>query len=169
MQTLLMIGTGPDWPSQKLIFKSDHGIDAIGLDILPAFKPDYIRDINRGLPFSNDTFDEIRIFHVLEHLGGFAPMYPIDNYDFAMNELHRVLKPGGILDIEVPYWRDDIAVEAAGHIRLFAENSFINYYSNPYWQEMGQCHFSECISNVIAESGRSGENPARVIKIKLKK
>lgn len=173
MQRLLMIGTGPDWPVQKKAYLDGDGgrgpVDAVGIDILPAFLPDYVRDVLRGLPFSDNTFDIVKIHHVLEHIGGMAPMYPIDNYDFVISEIHRVLKPGGIVDIEVPYFRDDIAVEAAGHVRFFSQNSFINYYHNPHAASMGQVLFSECVSAEVVESGRSGESPARVVRVTLKK
>jgi hypothetical protein len=82
--------------------------------------------------------------------------------------MFRVLKLGGVVAIEVPYFRDDIAVEAAGHIRFFAENSFINYYLNPYAKEMGQPIFQK-VSLSVFDSGRSGETPARVVKCVLKK
>ena len=147
----LVIGTGPWTPKE----------DTIGLDILPGFKPDIIRDITKGLPFDSDKFDEVIIEHVLEHIEH-------KDGDFVMSEIHRVLKPGGIVRIEVPYWKDDIAVESAGHCRFFCENSFMNYYNNPYWQEMGQCHFSEYLQNTIEESARSCKQ-ARVVKCVLKK
>lgn len=147
----LVIGTGP-WTPQE---------NTIGLDILPGFHPDVLRDINKGLPFDSDKFDEILIEHVLEHIEH-------KDADFVMSEIHRVLKPGGIVRIEVPYWKDDIAVEAAGHCRFFCENSFMNYYNNPYWQEMGQVKFSECLQNIVEESVRSAKQ-ARVVKCVLKK
>lgn len=165
---MLVIGTGANWPAQKEEYRQ-KGIDAIGIDFLPAFQPDVVRDILRGLPFDTNTFDKVMIYHVLEHIDGMAPMYPIDNYDFVISEIHRVLKPGGLADIEVPYWRDDIAVEAAGHVRLFSQNSFINYYSNPHAGSMGQVQFNKLVSSDIVESGRSGEAPARVVKTVLEK
>lgn len=149
----LVIGTGANW---------QHQDGVIGLDILPAFNPDVLRDITKGLPFNDNRFDEILIEHVLEHIEH-------KDGDFVMNEIHRVLKPGGIVTIEVPYAFDNIAYEAAGHCRVFVPNSFINYYSNPYWKEMGQCCFSEVVSNQLLDTNRSGERPARVVRIILKK
>ena len=153
----LVVGTGPGWQ------ESQHKKDGwIGLDIIPEFNPDYVRDITKGLPFDNNSIDEILTEHVLEHIEH-------KDGDFVMSEIQRVLKPNGIVTIEVPYWRDDIAVESAGHIRFFSPNSFMNYYENPFYKEMGQCHFSQVVSNQLIESGRSGETPARVIRITLKK
>ena len=47
------------------------------------------------LPFPDDTFDRIICSEVLEHI-------PDD--DAALAELHRVLKPGGMLAATVPTW-----------------------------------------------------------------
>lgn len=168
MSKLLVIGPGPNWPAQKADY-IQKGITAEAVDILPAFQPDIVRDILRGLPYNSNQFDEVKIYHVLEHISGMAPMYPTDNFDFVMGEILRVLKPGGIVDIEVPYFHDDIAVEAAGHVRFFVENSFINYYQNPHATAMGQPTFSKCLGAQVVESGRSGVRPARVVKVQLQK
>ena len=47
------------------------------------------------LPFPDDTFDRIICSEVFEHI-------PDD--EGAMVELHRVLKPGGVLAATVPAW-----------------------------------------------------------------
>jgi SAM-dependent methyltransferase len=169
MAKILVIGAGANWQEHKKQLKNKNpGNEYIGIDILISFTPDIVRDINRGLPFNDNEFEEVWCSHVLEHISGMLPCEPKDNFNFVMNEIHRVLKPNGVATIEVPYWRDDIAVEAAGHIRLFAENSFINYYSNPYAKEMGQPHF-ELVSKEIVDSQRSGETPARCLIVNLKK
>lgn len=47
------------------------------------------------LPLENESFDEIRCWQTLEH---------VKRYDAekALNEFHRVLRSGGVLDVEVP-------------------------------------------------------------------
>jgi ubiquinone/menaquinone biosynthesis C-methylase UbiE len=52
-------------------------------------------DLNRDLEFSENSFDAISCFHVLEHL---------TNPQNALSELYRVLKKKGILVIMVPYF-----------------------------------------------------------------
>lgn len=59
-----------------------------GIPIFPASSDVF------NLPFKAGTFDFILMAEVMEHLGS-----PID----ALKELHRVLKPGGVLVISVPY------------------------------------------------------------------
>lgn len=64
-------------------------------DLSMAVAPEFIGDIRNLVDFRDEMFDAIQLWHVLEHLdmvGGHA----------ALAELHRVLVPGGILDIEVP-------------------------------------------------------------------
>jgi ubiquinone/menaquinone biosynthesis C-methylase UbiE len=70
------------------------------------------------LPFGDNSVDEIVAMHVLEHI--FRP-------DPVMNELHRVLKPGGKMLIEVPkagthsFWKDPT------HVRGWIMETF-RYY-----------------------------------------
>lgn len=52
------------------------------------------------LPFEDHFFDKIYCLHILEHL---------NNVEFAMREIHRCVKRGGILIIEVPYFRSPIS------------------------------------------------------------
>jgi len=55
---------------------------------------DAICDIETGLPFADDFADFILMSHVLEHT--FKPMK-------VLHDVHRVLKPDGILKIIVPH------------------------------------------------------------------
>ena len=148
----LIIGTGP-WTPQS---------DTIGIDILPAFNPDIVRDVTLGLPFDDNKFDEIEIRQVLEHIG------KNEDYYFVMKEIYRCLRPGGTVYITVPYFRDDVAVEASGHLRFFSENSFIDFYCNPYSVAMGLPQFY-LVENKLEDTNFSGVQPARIVKIILKK
>jgi SAM-dependent methyltransferase len=78
-----------------------------------------------GLPFPEASFDRIVCSEVLEH---------IPDLDAAIAELHRVLKPGGIMAVTVPTWFPEKVCWAlseeyhapfvpGGHIRIFTEPS----------------------------------------------
>jgi len=75
----------------------------LNIDVLPVEKVDldnqvpnyYKYNILEGLPFRDDSVDEILVDHVLEHF------YPEQVYELLW-DFHRVLKPGGILKIYVP-------------------------------------------------------------------
>lgn len=67
----------------------------INIDI-QDFGQEIVRDITRGLPFDDNSVDEIYTCHFLEHLNG-------DDLLFVLSEIHRVLKPGREVFIRVPH------------------------------------------------------------------
>ncbi len=71
------------------------GIRYQGMDITPEFAaPDIvIRDVSDGIPFPDATFDHVFCIEVLEH---------VPNPWGALTEIHRVLRPGGVLALSVP-------------------------------------------------------------------
>lgn len=66
-----------------------------GIDIAPEFaRPDIlIRDISEGIPFADESFDNVFCIEVLEH---------VPNPYFTLGEINRVLKPDGVLVVSVP-------------------------------------------------------------------
>lgn len=79
-----------------------------------------------ALPFEDNFFDLIVCSEVLEHL---------HEYNNAVKEIHRVLKPGGKFYASVPaYWPEkvcwilstDYQNQPGGHLRIFNENQLIN-------------------------------------------
>lgn len=70
--------------------------DYLNLDVDPNTKADLIHDLNCfPYPFKDNQFSLIEADHVLEHLER-----PIT----VMKELHRILKPGGVIIIRVPHF-----------------------------------------------------------------
>ena len=74
------------------------------------------------MPFPNDSFDIVIAAEVLEHI-------PADQG--AMNEIARVLRPGGIAAVTVPAWlpericwalSDDYHNVPGGHVRIFTRS-----------------------------------------------
>jgi SAM-dependent methyltransferase len=71
---------------------------SIGVDWNPdATAADVLCDLNRPLPFGDDTFDEVRAVHIIEHL---------DQVIDTMAELHRVTRPGGSIYLVTPHYSD---------------------------------------------------------------
>lgn len=81
--------------------------------------PDYlvnIDDVNLILPFDDNSIDDIRMYHILEHVGqGFFRL---------LQELYRVSKPGTIWDIALPYPRHDVAIIDPTHVRMILPETF---------------------------------------------
>ena len=91
--------------------------DSIGVDCIkiPGFV-DVVQDLNTTpYSFSDDYADEIHFYHVLEHL---------DNPVAKLEEIHRILKPGGILYMRVPHFSSNGAFTDITHKRPFSYFSF---------------------------------------------
>jgi len=71
------------------------GVKYQGIDIAPEFAgPDVlIQDISNGIPFPDGAYDFVFCIEVLEH---------VPNHYGTLGEIHRVLKPGGVLVLSVP-------------------------------------------------------------------
>ena len=73
---------------------SDRPFDGfIGVDIAPGPCVDQIVDLCQDWPWPESSVDEVRSHDCFEHL---------ENRIHTFNQLHRVLKPGGIATVEVP-------------------------------------------------------------------
>jgi SAM-dependent methyltransferase len=117
----------------KVFSKVD--IDYISIDIAPARNPSQIMDII-NLEFENNTFDALICLHVLEHI-------PEDMK--AMEELYRVLKPGGWSILQVPIWAFE-TVEVAGstkdqYLDLYGHSDHVRRYGFDYKERLEKAGF----------------------------
>lgn len=104
--------------------KTRAGLDAFGAD--PAETGSVVSLAVTDaltLPFANHTFDTIICSEVLEHIA---------DYRTALDEINRILKPGGQLAISVPRawpewvcWKLSTAYHQipGGHIRIFKDTN----------------------------------------------
>ncbi len=101
----------------------------IGMDRSAAVHPDVVHDMeDLPWPFPSDSVEEVRASHSLEHVHDLLGV---------MEEIHRVLKPGGLLTAIVPYYRNERAFMDPTHVRFFTEHTMgyfrpgdgYNYYS----------------------------------------
>jgi predicted SAM-dependent methyltransferase len=67
----------------------------VNSDIEPGPGVDVVADIRKGLPLPDDSFDYIVSIHTL-------PEIPYRDLDRALQELRRVLTPGGVLRLSLP-------------------------------------------------------------------
>jgi SAM-dependent methyltransferase len=82
--------------------------------ILPGI--DIVWDLNMfPWPWDSASADEVILKDVLEHLTEFMP---------AMEELYRILKPGGKVFVKVPYWNSWSRHADPTHRRGFHELTF---------------------------------------------
>jgi len=86
----------------------------INIDSNPKCSPNILRDLSKGLPFANDTIDEIYSEHLLEH---------IHDLKFLLEECSRVLKQNGRFRYIVPYaLRGTAGFRHFEHVHFFTED-----------------------------------------------
>lgn len=96
--------------------------EAIGVDRHRHAAVDVIAHLERGLPFADDSVDQVYAIHVLEHVHDLLHL---------MNEVHRVLRRDGVLHVMVPHWQCVNAVADPTHCRLFHRQTF-KFFCRPY-------------------------------------
>lgn len=90
----------------------------INIDILDLPEVDIVADLEEGLRFIPDNcVDEIDSKSFLEH---------INNFGFLMEEMYRVLKPNGEINIFVPHFSNPYYYSDYTHKRFFGYYTF--YY-----------------------------------------
>lgn len=83
MPLILDIGCGPTkYPG------------SVGIDLSAGSQADVLCDWERSLPFVDNSFDEVRLVHILED---------IQNIWRVLGEVHRVAKPEGRVVIVTPH------------------------------------------------------------------
>jgi SAM-dependent methyltransferase len=104
---------------------------AIGVDAVPLPGVDVVASVDAGLPFADESFDHVFAIHVLEH---------VEDMLRAMAELHRILRPTGLLHVLAPWWRHVNAAGDPTHRRPIAVKT-IEYFcverpTTPTWRPL---------------------------------
>jgi SAM-dependent methyltransferase len=73
----------------------------IGLALEPAHPREIKHDLAGALPYADGSIAKVQAQDVLEHL-------PIEKVPFVLDEIYRVLKPGGTFRLSVPDYRSPV-------------------------------------------------------------
>ncbi len=97
--------------------KAGRRDEVVGLDKVKTPSTDVVFDIDsrRPLPFKSSSFGMVYANHVFEH---------INDVVFLLEELHRILKPGGKLVINTPHFSSSDFYIDPTHRHPFASQSF---------------------------------------------
>lgn len=93
-----------------------------------------------NLPFKNDLYDVILCNHVLEHI-------PDDTK--AMQELYRVLKPGGMAILQIPQdlsrektFEDNSITDKKERAKIFGQYDHVRVYGRDYFDKLRTIGFN---------------------------
>jgi len=104
--------------------------EAIGIDKFRVKGVDVVHDLEKfPWPFKDNTFDKIICNHILEHL---------TNLTKTMEELHRIAKSNAKIEIEVPYYKSELAFADPTHKHFITPTTFdffTEMHENKYYSK----------------------------------
>jgi SAM-dependent methyltransferase len=113
---------------QKLELGGRIGAKA-GYRTVDLYGADVIADLNETWPFADNSVGVVRAMDIFEHL---------PDSIHTMQELHRILAPGGYAFIQVPSTDGRGAFQDPTHKSFWNENSFL-YYTDRRWNQYINC------------------------------
>lgn len=88
----------------------------LGMDIFPSLGVDVLHSFDEiPYPFKDNTFTEVKMYNALEHVSDFIG---------TVVEIHRILKPGGVLKVLCPHYSGPDAYRDPTHRTFFAYTTF---------------------------------------------
>jgi SAM-dependent methyltransferase len=137
----LLLGCGSRTVKDISFDGNKEFVNVIRLDNNADHKPDVLHDLTKHpLPFSDNEFDEIHAYEVLEHLA-----YQGD-YEFFFREFTeyaRILKPGGFFMASCPTWNCEWAWGDPSHRRVISKASLVFLNQDEYKQQVGKTPMSD--------------------------
>ena len=125
-------GTTPRNPFQASISK--------GIDIDPRNQPNIMScDLSiASIPLESCSCDFITAFDFIEHIPRVAIIDSHTRLPFInlMNEIHRVLKPGGLFFSQTPAYPCKEAFQDPTHVNIITEDTFPLYFCDKAWAKM---------------------------------
>ena len=117
----------------------------INLDRLPLKGVQVVADIEGVfLPFKDSVFDKVIAFNTLEHVSDLVKV---------MQDVHRVLKPKGIIHILVPHFSHRGAYGDPTHKRFFSYDTFFYFWAGFKWNYYFSFSFSRIAVKLIFAKG----------------
>jgi hypothetical protein len=104
----------------------------IAVDIRPFDGVDVVTDLTKPWPWADGSVSEVHASHFIEHLDGYERIH-------FVNELYRVLVPGGKATLIVPNWASNRAYGDLTH-KWPPVSEFWFYYLKKDWREVNAPH-----------------------------
>ena len=107
---------------------NDYKKGYINCDVSKEVHPDKIVDLEKRLPFEDNSVEEIIANHVFEHIVNFVPL---------MQEIQRVCKKESIIKIKTPFFSAWGQYNDPTHVRFFTPFTFNYFKKGNYSHEVG--------------------------------
>ena len=98
----------------------------VNVDLVAGAGVDQLADLREAWPWTENSVEYIRAWDIIEHL---------PNKIFTMNEMWRVLQPGGKAEIAVPTTDGSGAFQDPTHVSFWNRRSFLYYEAGNLYRE----------------------------------
>ena len=142
MKRELLIGCGSSRGKRLTADQTESWSNLTTLDHNSDHKPDVVWDLtcDFGLPFDENTFDEIHAYEVLEHTGAQGD-YKFFFWQFS--DFWRVLKPGGHLLATCPSRHSAWTWGDPSHTRILQKEQLVFLSQAQYEKQVGNTSMSD--------------------------
>lgn len=119
-----------DGTMSENVMKLDLGAGTVkrkgyfSVDRIPAKGVDIVCDVEKKLPFRDNSVDEVFSRHLFEHIRNLIQLF---------EEVYRICKPGARVLINVPYYTSIKAFKDPTHVNWFTEKTF-EYFEGKSWE-----------------------------------
>jgi len=121
----------------------------VNLDNRPETSPDMLCDLTEGLPFKDNSVDEVWAQDILEHI-------PIGKTVFLIEEVYRVLKPEGRFISLTPSTDGRGAFQDPTHVSFWNLNSWLYYMDDNYRHLYGiSAKFTGVVQDIKTDPGNN--------------
>jgi len=107
---------------------NDYKKGYVNCDISAEVNPNKVVDLEKKLPFKDDSITEVLANHVFEHVQNLVPL---------MHELHRVCKKNTKIIIRTPFYSAWGQFNDPTHVRFFTPWTFNYFEKGNYSHEVG--------------------------------
>jgi predicted SAM-dependent methyltransferase len=141
MKKELLIGCGSNHSKRMTCDDTKIFDDVTTVDFNPDHRPDLVWDLNNTpYPYSDNTFDEIHAYEVLEHLGSQGDYKAF----FAQfSEFWRLLKPNGHFLATCPSRTSVWAYGDPSHTRILQKEQLVFLNQEQYALQVGKTSMSD--------------------------
>jgi SAM-dependent methyltransferase len=107
-----------------------HGVDIVDHSNPLIRAADLARE---PIPFADNSFDFCTAFDLIEHIPRTGAMDGKSTLPFValMNEIHRILRPGGLFLHSTPAYPSKQAFQDPTHVNFITEDTFPIYFCRP--------------------------------------
>ena len=137
----LLIGCGNSRVKQMHLPDAEQWQELVTLDMMDDCKADIVHDLNvLPYPFTDEKFDEIHAYDVLEHCGKQGDWrFFFDQW----SEFWRILKPAGLFFGACPAWDSEWAWGDPSHTRIISQSSLVFLSQRMYQNGVGKGPMSD--------------------------